>query len=176
MFYDGDRRDVSSFLTRTFSRSDAAFYSGCTLLKCINPNNSENHTNSEPVDGRGTAGVLFWHGRLTLKRLLTWTQAAERSLLGLPLECTHVVPALVTAMGWLWLAAGGTGLQRRLVAFKRQWRWFLWHDSCCLDVCQCSHRSRDGRICDRSRGFCWCFFSEARVALMGKMAIYSPSH
>ena len=78
------------------------------------------------MDGR-LLGFLFWHGRLALKRLLTWAQAAERYLLGLPPERTHAMPALLTATGWLWLtpgglAAGRAGLQRRLVAFKRQWR------------------------------------------------------
>ena len=144
-----------------------------TVIHTNSRHNSESHTYSEPVDGQVTAGVLFWHGRLTLKWLLTWTQATERSLLGLPPERTHAVTALVTAMSWLWLAAGGAGLQRRLVAFKGQWQWFLRHNSCCLDVCGCSHRSRDGRSCDLSTCFCWCFFREARAALMGKMAMNS---
>ena len=122
-----------------------------------NPDNGESHTYSKPVDGRATAGVLFWRGGLSqflLKHLLTGTQAAERSLLWLPPEGTHTVPMLVRATGWLWLEAGGFGLCRRLVAFQNrlsipQWRCFL-H----LASCWCSHRSRDGRtFANGPRGF-----------------------
>ena len=64
-----------------------------------NPKNGESHTYAKPVDGRATAGVLFWHGQVTLKRLLTGTLATECSLLELPPEGTHAMPALITATG-----------------------------------------------------------------------------
>ena len=177
MLYDGGRRDVISLLTCTFSRSDAASYSGRTLLKCITLTMARaTLTRSRLMGGRLLGSCSGVAGYRLLNRLLTGTQAAERSLLWLPPERTHTVPTLVRATGWLWLEAGGVGLRRRLVAFqnrlsKWQWRWFLR-----LASCWCSHQSRDGRTCERSTWFCWCIFREARVALMGKMAMNSPSH
>ena len=160
MFYDGGRRDIISLLTRTFSRSDAASYNGRTLLKCITLTMARaTLTRSRLMGGRLLGSCSGVAGYRLLNRLLTWAQGRGTLPAGTAAG-THPYGACAgTATGWLWLAAGGAGLRRCLVAFqnrlsKRQWRWFLR-----LASCWCSHQSRDGRTCDRStwfHGSTWC--------------------